>query len=487
MQQEYIDIGRDVNTGEYMLAVYKIESYNEDLLGEASELCAESSTGSNIKVGTQTVFAKQHNAVVYKYDEAKKLIWVAYPYSIFDSKGNIQNIFTYIAGNIFGMSSLKTCKLLDVWFPSEMLDKYDGPSYTIDDMREYLNNWDTPILGTIIKPKIGLTATQYAEVCFDFWVGGGHFVKNDEPQADQEFCPYKKMVESVRLAMDKAEEITGHTKVHSFNISAADYDTMIERADFVAKMMKPGSYAFLVDGMTAGWMAIQTIRRKYPNVFLHFHRAGHGAFTRDENPIGYSVLVMTKFARLAGASGIHTGTAGIGKMAGTPEEDITSAKAALKVSSEGHYFNQIWTDVSENDKDIIYQVGKEKLIWEKGTKEIIKDKLANKNTGKGKDWRFINKMAPIISGGLNPVLLKPFADLIGTIDFITTMGAGVHSHPMGTQAGATALVQAWDAYKQNMEIKDYAEKNKLEELKVAIEFYNAHGTQAHKDEIHKIV
>jgi len=89
--------------------------------------------------------------------------------------------------------------------------------------------------------------------------------------------------------------------------------------------MELGSYAFLIDGTTAGWTAVQTLRRRYPNVFIHFHRAGHGAFTRPENPIGYTVLVLSKFARLAGTSGIHTGTAGVGKMAGTPDEDITAA------------------------------------------------------------------------------------------------------------------------------------------------------------------
>jgi ribulose-bisphosphate carboxylase large chain len=49
-------------------------------------------------------------------------------------------------------------------------------------------------------------------------------------------------------------------------------------------------------------MAVQTLRRHYPDVFIHFHRAGHGAYTRPENPIGYSVLVLSKFARLAGTS-----------------------------------------------------------------------------------------------------------------------------------------------------------------------------------------
>jgi len=55
----------------------------------------------------------------------------------------------------------------------------------------------------------------------------------------------------------------------------------------------------LIDGLTAGWMAVQTLRRKYPNVFIHFHRAMHGAFTRSENPIGFSVPILSMFARFA--------------------------------------------------------------------------------------------------------------------------------------------------------------------------------------------
>ena len=51
---------------------------------------------------------------------------------------------------------------------------------------------------------MGLTSAEYAEVCYDFWVGGGDFVKNDEPQADQDFCDYEIMVKYVKQAMDKA-------------------------------------------------------------------------------------------------------------------------------------------------------------------------------------------------------------------------------------------------------------------------------------------
>jgi ribulose-bisphosphate carboxylase large chain len=233
------------------------------------------------------------------------------------------------------------------------------------------------------------------------------------------------MVDDIRAAMDRAEAETGHTKVHSFNISAPDFDTMKERADYIVKKMKPGSYAFLVDGITAGWMAVQTVRRLYPNVYLHFHRAGHGAMTRDENPIGYTVLVLSKFARLAGASGVHTGTAGIGKMAGSIDEDITSARIILADKYMGHTFEQ--------------------------------------------NWYGMKKCNPIVSGGLNPTKLKPYADALGNVDFVTTMGGGVHSHPGGTKAGAKALVQACEAWKKGITIEEYA-KDHIE-LQQAIDFY----------------
>lgn len=444
-----------VFNGQYLLAVYRIKGAEGIALDDiASEVAAESSTGSNVKINTSTNFSESMNAVIYRIDEAKNLVWIAYPWRIFDSGGNIQNILTFLAGNVFGMSTVKECKLLDVYFPPQMLVKYDGPSYTIDDMREYLQIERRPIWGTIIKPKIGLTSPEYAELCYDFWSGGGDFVKNDEPQADQDFAPFERMVDDLRHVMDRIEQETGKTKVHSFNISSADYDTMLKRADYIQSVMKPGSYAFLVDGITAGWMAVQTIRRHYPDVFLHFHRAGHGAFTREENPIGFTVPVLTKFARLAGASGIHTGTAAVGKMAGSPKEDIMAAKQALNLYAEGDFFKQVWSEIPEKDEDL---------------------KLAIEREAQGEDykdfgyWRVVKKTCPIISGGLNPVLIGKFLDLIGTPDFITTMGGGVHSHPMGTKAGATAVLQAYEAWKAKVPLEEYA-KDKVE-LREAITFY----------------
>ncbi len=456
-----LDLANPKN-GEYMLGVYHLKpGKNLNILQAACEVAAESSTGTNFLVQTETAFSREMNALVYKVDEEKELVWIAFPWRLFDRGGNVQNIMTYIAGNIFGMKEVSALKLLDVWFPAAMLEQYDGPSYTLEDMRNYLDVHGRPILGTIIKPKMGLTSAEYAEVCYDFWVGWGDFVKNDEPQANQDFCPYDKMVKHVKEAMDKAVKETGHKKVHSFNVSAADYDTMIERCEMIRNAgFEPGSYAFLIDGTTAGWMAVQTLRRKYPDVFIHFHRAGHGAYTRPENPIGYSVLVLSKFARLAGASGIHTGTAGVGKMAGDKAEDITAAEGIRYMKKQGHFFEQSWGTIPETDKDFVDLVQRDDDL-----EEVLRDD----------SWRGLKMCCPIISGGLNPVLLKPFIDLMGTTDFITTMGAGCHAHPKGTQAGAKAIVQACEAYQKGIDIHEYAKNKK--ELAEAIEFFEKPKTK----------
>ena len=407
---------KELYGGKYLLAAFKmLPAKGEDFKGLATEVAAESSTGSNMRVSTATSFSDDLNARVYKIDPRKKMAFIAYPTEIFDRGANIQNIMTYIAGNVYGMSTLSGLKLMDVWFPPSMLKEHDGPAYTLKDLKKYLGIGNRPVLGTIVKPKIGLKPKEFAQVCYEFWMGGGDFVKFDEPQADQVFAPFKEVIREVTKVMKKVKKETGLNKVFSINISAADMDTMIARAKFVRKTMRPESYAFLVDGCTAGWTALQTIRRHFPKVFLHFHRAGHGAYTRPENPFGYTVPILTKFGRLAGSSGIHTGTAGIGKMKGDSTEDIIAVNSALKKVSDGYFYEQKWGP--------------------------------------------IKACGPIASGGLNPTKLARLIDAFGTTDFITTMGAGCHSHPDGTRAGAVALVQSCEAWQKKKTIDQYAKNH----------------------------
>ena len=138
-QEAYANLDlKDPKNGEYLLAVFHlIPGKGLNILQAAAEVAAESSTGTNFKVQTETPFSRKMNALVYTLDIKKNLVWIAYPWRLFDRQGNVQNILTYLVGNVLGMKEIDALKLLDVWFPPAMLEQYDGPNYTIDDMRKY--------------------------------------------------------------------------------------------------------------------------------------------------------------------------------------------------------------------------------------------------------------------------------------------------------------------------------------------------------------
>ena len=141
-------------------------------------------------------------------------------------------------------------------------------------------------------------------------------------------------------------------------------------------------------------------------------------------------------------------------MAGTPEEDVVAAEGIRYFFKKGHTFEQSWAKIPMGDEDYL----KLEALDAKNT-EILTDD----------SWRGMKPCCPIISGGLNPTLLKPFIDIMGNVDFVTTMGAGAHAHPRGTKVGATSLVQACEAYQKGISIYEYAKDHV--ELAEAIEFF----------------
>ena len=101
-QHGYVDLAlADPRNGEYLLGVFHLVPEGRlNILQTAAEVAAESSTGTNFKVNTETPFSKVMNAKVYQLDLERSLVWIAYPWRLFDRGGNIQNILTYVVGNI---------------------------------------------------------------------------------------------------------------------------------------------------------------------------------------------------------------------------------------------------------------------------------------------------------------------------------------------------------------------------------------------------
>ncbi|TCO70490.1 ribulose-bisphosphate carboxylase [Rhodovulum euryhalinum] len=393
-------------------------------LETAAHFAAESSTGTNVEVSTTDDFTRGVDALVYEIDPANEIMKIAYPVALFDrniidGRAMLCSFLTLTIGNNQGMGDVEYAKMHDFYVPPAYLRLFDGPSMNIADMWRVLGRSVTDggmVVGTIIKPKLGLRPQPFADACYEFWLGGD-FIKNDEPQGNQVFAPLKETMRLVSDAMKRAQDETGEAKLFSANITADDHYEMVARGEFILETFGENAdhVAFLVDGYVTGPAAITTARRQFPQQFLHYHRAGHGAVTSPQSMRGYTAFVLSKMSRLQGASGIHTGTMGYGKMEGEASDKIM-AYMLTEESAPGPFYHQ--------------------------------------------DWYGMKPTTPIISGGMNALRLPGFFDNLGHSNIIQTSGGGAFGHADGGTAGAKSLRQAHDAWKSGVDLVTYAKEHR---------------------------
>jgi len=414
-----------IKGGNHVLCAYTLEpAAGHGFLEVAAHFAAESSTGTNVEVCTTDDFTKGVDALVYEIDEAKGLMKIAYPIDLFDrniidGRAMLVSFLTLTIGNNQGMGDVKNSQMQDFYMPPRMLQLFDGPSKNISDLWRILGRPVENggyISGTIIKPKLGLRPEPFAHAAYQFWLGGD-FIKNDEPQGNQVFSPLKKTIPLVADAMKRAQDETGQAKLFSANITADDHYEMCARADFILNTFGPDAdkVAFLVDGYVGGPGMVTTARRQYPNQFLHYHRAGHGAVTSPSSKRGYTAFVLAKMTRLQGASGMHVGTMGYGKMEGG-RDDRVIAYMIERDSCQGPFFHQ--------------------------------------------EWLGMKATTPIISGGMNALRLPGFFENLGHGNVINTAGGGAYGHIDSPAAGAVSLRQAYECWKAGADPIEWAKEHK---------------------------
>ena len=187
-----------------------------DFLATAAHFAAESSTGTNVEVRTTDDFTRGVDALVYEIDESAELVKIAYPVELFDrnitdGRAMLASVWTLTIGNNQGMGDVEYAKMHDIYIPPKFLALFDGPAVNIVDLWRTLGRPLVDggmVVGTIIKPKLGLRPQPFADACHQFWLGGD-FIKNDEPQGNQLFAPLKETIRLVADAMRRAQDETG--------------------------------------------------------------------------------------------------------------------------------------------------------------------------------------------------------------------------------------------------------------------------------------
>jgi ribulose-bisphosphate carboxylase large chain len=367
----------------------------------SEHIAAESSVGTWTHVATMSKRIQNMGAKVFRIKG--KNIRIAYPIELFEC-GNVPQLMSSVGGNIFGMKVLKNLRFVDLHLPKSYVRCFKGPKYGVKGVRKLLKVKKRPLLGTIVKPKLGLNARQHARVAYEAWVGGCDIVKDDENLSSMKFNKFEERIRLTLKMRDKAEKETGETKVYMPNVTAETKE-MVRRARFVKA--QNGRY-MMVDILTVGWSALQTLRDEDLDLVMHAHRAGHAALDRGKH--GISMMVLAKLSRLIGVDQLHIGTI-IGKM--------------------------------------------------EGGKEVIDIK----NWVEGK-WFGLRPVFAVCSGGLEPGHIPKLVELLGK-DIIIQMGGGIHGHPGGTTKGAMAARQAISALMKNVSLREYAKTHK--ELNAALE------------------
>lgn len=386
-----------------LICLFKIMPNKISLEKAANTVALESSVGTWTDVKNKGSSDKLKAKV---FSIKKNWVKIAYPQDLFE-KDNVPNILSSVAGNIMGMKAVKAIRLEDVSFPKSILKSFAGPKYGIEGIRKMMKIKSRPLVGTIIKPKLGLSEEEHAQSAYESWKGGCDIVKDDENLASQKFNSFEKRLSKTLDMADRAAKETGEKKAYLVNVTAETKE-MIKRAQLVEK--QGGKYV-MIDILTSGWAALQTLREANFKMAIHAHRAMHAAF--DRNPEhGISMMVIADFARLIGVDQIHIGT-GIGKLEG-------------KI---------------KNIKEIKEDIEKKNV---KGTKKRLEQ-----------NWNKLKSVLGVSSGGLHPGHVPFLIKNLGK-NLVIQAGGGIHGHKFGTEAGAIAMRQAVDAVMEKKSLKEYA-------------------------------
>ena len=327
---------------------------------------------------------------------------------------SLPNLLTTVAGNLFELSPFSGLRLQDLDVPAAFAEACPGPQFGIEGTREVVDVWDRPIVGTIIKPNVGLSPDETAALAETMAESGLDFIKDDELIADPPYSPVEERIEAVMDVIHRHEDRTGETVMYACNITGGVTE-MLERHDAV---VEAGGNCVMVSINSVGLSGVLELRR-HSEVPIHAHRNGWGAMSRCPQ-LGFDYPAYQVFWRLAGADHMHVN--GIrNKFCESDEAVVRSAQACQR--------------------------------------PIVDDSDA---------------VMPVFSSGQWAGQAPDTYDALGNVDLMYLAGGGIMGHPDGPAAGVAHLKQGWEAAMAGVPLEEYAEDH--EELRRAIEHYGPVGS-----------
>lgn len=330
-----------------------------------------------------------------KYNRAMvKVSW-----SIENFGYNLPVMISTLQGNLYEIKQFTGLKLMDIELPASFGDKYKGPAFGMEGCRKLTGVNDRPLMGTIIKPSIGLSIQQTADIVKTLAEAGIDFIKDDELLSSSANSNFNDRVDAVMNVINSHADKTGKKVMFAFNISD-EVDEMLQRYE---KIVKAGGTCAMVSINSVGLAGTKKICDQR-QLAIHGHRNGWGMMTRHPL-LGIDFKAYQKLWRLAGVDQLH----------------VNGIK------------NKFW----ESDDSVVNSI------------EACLTPMYNHKT-----------LLPVVSSGQWGGQAFETYSRTKTVDLLYMAGGGIMAHPMGAAAGVTALQQAWKAAVDGKSLKEAAKAYK---------------------------
>lgn len=321
---------------------------------------------------------------------------------------SLPNLVATVAGNLFELQQFSGLRILDIDLPGSFAARYQGPQFGIEGTRRLSGVAAGPLIGTIVKPSVGLSPEATADLVDTLAKGGIDFIKDDELQADGPSCPFEARARAVMAVIDRHADRTGKRVMFAFNVTG-DLDEMRRRHDLVADL---GGTCIMASLNSVGLVGMIELRR-HSRLPIHAHRNGWGYLSRHPL-LGWSYPAWSKLWRLAGADHMHV--------------------------------NGLRNKFSEPDDSVIVSA-----------KSLQAPMFADKPS----------VAMPVFSSGQTAAQAGDTYRALGNADLIYAAGGGIMAHPDGVEAGVAGLRQAWEAAIAGVPPEAHARTHR--ELEVALE------------------
>jgi 3-oxoisoapionate-4-phosphate decarboxylase len=314
---------------------------------------------------------------------------------------DLSALMTIAIGGVYAIKGFTGIRIIDMKLPVDFGAAWPGPQFGVSGSRALTGVYDRPIIGTIIKPALGLRPTETAELVKDVIDADVDFIKDDEKLMSPAYSPLAERVKAVMPLIHEREQKTGRKVMYAWGISATDPDEMMRNHDLV---LENGGNCAVININSIGFGSFAFLRKRSALV-LHAHRNGWDLLTRHPG-LGMDFKVWQQFWRLLGVDQFQIN--GIRVKYWEPDESFVRS------------FKAVSTPLFDA-KDCPLPV-----------------------VGSGQ-W-----------GGQAP---DTFAQTGGSLDLMYLCGGGIVSHPGGAGAGVQAVKQAWEAAVQGIALDVYAKSH----------------------------